>query len=171
MRTNQIVRGLLAAGILLGASCVFSTAALAGQADYTPIKVQDGGTITGTVKWTGAQPKIPKLPITKNVEICDPESQKTRDLERIVINPEGNGVANTVVFLRGVTRGKAMDLPEARATLDQHTCRYLPHILLVPQGGTLKIKSSDPVLHTVQMFGVATNNVPFPFRTNLFRSR
>jgi hypothetical protein len=164
MRTNQIVRGLLAAGILLGASCVFSAAAVAGQADYTPIKVQDGGTITGTVKWTGAQPKIPKLPITKNVEICDPESQKTRDLERIVINPEGNGVANTVVFLRGVTRGKAMDLPEARATLDQHTCRYLPHILLVPQGGTLKIKSSDPVLHTVQMFGVATNNVPFPFQ-------
>jgi hypothetical protein len=163
MRTNQIVRGLLAAGILLGASCVFSAAA-AAQADYTPIKVQDGGTITGTVKWSGAQPKIPKLPITKNADICDPESQKTRDLERIIINPEGNGVANTVVFLRGVTRGKAMDLPEARATLDQRTCRYTPHILLVPQGATLKIKSSDPVLHTVQMFGVATNNVPFPFQ-------
>jgi hypothetical protein len=164
MRTNQVVRGLLAAGILLGASCVFSAAAAAGQADYTPIKVENGGTITGTVKWTGAPPKIPRLPITKNVEICDPESQKTRDLERIVINPEGNGVANTVVFLRGVTRGKAMDLPEARATLDQRTCRYTPHILLVPQSGTLKIKSSDPVLHTVQMFGAATNNVPFPFQ-------
>jgi hypothetical protein len=163
MRTNQVVRGLLAAEILLAASCIFAAAA-AAQADYTPIKVEDGGTITGTVKWTGPQPKIPKLPITKNIDVCDPDAQKTRDLERIVINPEGNGVANTVVFLRGVTRGKAMDLPEARATLDQRTCRYVPHILLVPQGATLKIKSSDPVLHTVQMFGVATNNVPFPFQ-------
>jgi hypothetical protein len=164
MRTNQVVRGLLAAGMLLAASCIFSSSAAAQTPDYTPIKVEDGGTITGTVKWSGPQPKIAKLPITKNVEICDPEAQKTRDLERIVINPEGNGVANTVVFLRGVTRGKAMDLPETRATLDQRTCRYVPHILLVPQGGTVKIKSSDPVLHTVQMFGVATNNVPFPFQ-------
>jgi hypothetical protein len=163
MRTNQVVRGLLAMAMLLAASSIFAAAA-AAQADYTPIKVEDGGTITGTVKWTGPQPKITKLPITKNIDVCDPDSQKTRDLERIVINPEGNGVANTVVFLRGVTRGKAMDLPEARATLDQRTCRYVPHILLVPQGGAVKIKSSDPVLHTVQMFGVATNNVPFPFQ-------
>ncbi|HEY0702165.1 MAG TPA: carboxypeptidase regulatory-like domain-containing protein [Candidatus Acidoferrales bacterium] len=164
MRTNQVVRGLLAAGILLAASCVFSGVAAAQTADYTPITVENGGTITGNVKWSGPAPKIPKLPLTKNVDVCDPEGQKTRDLERIVINSDGNGVANTVVFLRGVTRGKAMDLPEPRATLDQHTCRYVPHILLVPQGGTLKIKSSDPVLHTVQMFGVATNNVPFPFQ-------
>ena len=57
-----------------------------------------------------------------------------------------------------------MDLPAARQQLDQRTCRYVPHIMIVPQGGTLKIESSDPVLHTVQMFGSATNNIPFPFQ-------
>ena len=53
---------------------------------------------------------------------------------------------------------------EAREHLDQKTCRYVPHILLVPMGGKLNIKSSDPVLHTVQMTGAASNNVPFPFQ-------
>jgi hypothetical protein len=164
MSMNENVRRLLAALILFAAALVCSGRAAAGQADYTPIKVENGGTVTGTVKWTGPVPKIPKLPITKNTDICDPQMQKTRDLERLEINSDGNGVANTVVFLRGVTRGKAMDLPEARQTLDQRTCRYVPHIMVVPQGGVLKIESSDPVLHTVQMFGVATNNVPFPFQ-------
>jgi hypothetical protein len=164
MKIDEKVRSLLAASALFAAALVFSGRAAAGQADYTPIKVENGGTVTGTVKWTGPVPKIPKLPITKNTDICDPQMQKTRDLERLEINSDGNGVANTVVFLRGVTRGKAMDLPEARQTLDQRTCRYVPHIMLVPQGGVLKIESSDAVLHTVQMFGVATNNVPFPFQ-------
>jgi hypothetical protein len=134
------------------------------QADYTTITVENGGAIAGTVSWTGPVPKLTKLPISKNPDVCDPEGMKTRDLERLLINPDGNGVANTVVFLRGVTKGKAMDLPPNRMQLDQKTCRYIPHVMIVPEAGTLKIESEDPVLHTVQMFGVATNNIPFPFQ-------
>ena len=136
----------------------------AAQADYTAINVQNGGAIAGTVSWTGPVPKLTKLPISKNQDVCDPEGMKTRDLERLLINPDGNGVANTVVFLRGITKGKAMDLPPNRMQLDQRTCRYIPHIMIIPEAGTLKIESDDPVLHTVQMFGVATNNIPFPFQ-------
>jgi hypothetical protein len=143
---------------------LFCAGTVAAQTDYIPITVQHGGAISGTVTWTGPIPKVPKLAITKNPEICDPAGLKTRDLERLLINPDGNGVANTVVFLRGITTGKPMDLPADRQQLDQKTCRYTPHIMLVPQSGTLKIESSDPVLHTVQMFGVATNNIPFPFQ-------
>jgi hypothetical protein len=157
-------------GCVVRACCIllfsipFCSGRAAAQADYTVITVQNGGAIAGTVTWTGPVPKIPKLPITKNPDVCDPEGIKTRDLERLLINPDGNGVANTVVFLRGVTKGKAMDLPTNRTQLDQKTCRYVPHILIVPEAGTLKIESEDPVLHTVQMFGVATNNIPFPFQ-------
>jgi hypothetical protein len=155
-------RFALAAGVI-ALAIPFCASRAAAQADYTVVSVPDGGAIAGVVKWTGPIPKVPKLPITKNVDVCDPDSQKTRDLERLVIDDEG-GVANTVVYLRGITKGKAMDLPEAREQLNQKNCRYVPHILLVPQNTSLKIESSDPVLHTVQMFGVSTNNVPFPFQ-------
>jgi Carboxypeptidase regulatory-like domain len=137
----------------------------AAQSEYTVVPIENPGTITGTARWAGSIPKIPKLPITKNADTCDPESHKVRDLERLLINSDG-GVANTVVYLKDISRGKPMDLPEARRHLDQKTCRYIPHIMLVPQGGNLEIKNSDPVLHTVHMMGAASNNVPFPFQNH-----
>lgn len=149
--------------LLLLVSCVGPAAA---QSDYTEVKVNDGGTITGTVKWSGPVPKAPKLPITKDSRVCDPESHKTRDLERLVVDPDG-GVANTVVFLKDISQGKAMDLPDARQHLDQKNCRYVPHILLIPQGSSLQAKSSDPVLHTVHMTGAASNNIPFPMQNQM----
>jgi hypothetical protein len=124
--------------------------------------VNDGGTITGSVKWTGPIPKIPSTTINKDPEICDPQAQKKRDLERLVIASSG-GVANTVVFLKDVSKGKAMELPERRQFLNQKTCRYEPHVLLVPDNGTVHLKSSDPVLHTVHMSGASDYNLPFPF--------
>lgn len=139
------------------------------QATYQVVSVHDAGTIKGTVKWSGPVPHLPSLPINKDPEVCDPDSHKTRDLERLVIGPQG-GVANTVVFLKDVSRGKAMDIPEPRRFLNQKYCRYEPHILLVPENGLLQLKSSDATLHTVHMDGAATYNLPFPF-TNQVVSR
>jgi hypothetical protein len=155
------VRLLAAASLFL-----FGAASASAQSDYSVIKVENGGTITGTVKWSGPTPKAPKLPITKDASICDPESHKIRDLERLEISSDG-GVANTVVFLKDITKGKAMDLPETREHLDQKNCRYVPHIMLIPQGGNLDAKSSDPVLHTVHMTGAASNNIPFPMQNQM----
>jgi len=141
---------------------VCTAAVAAAQAGYQSITVSDGGTITGTVKWSGPVPKIPTLAINKDPEICDPQAQKKRDLERLLVSSNG-GVANTVVFLKDITKGKAMDLPEGRQFLNQKTCRYEPHLMLVPDNGTVQLKSSDPVLHTVHMSGMADYNLPFPF--------
>jgi hypothetical protein len=153
----------VASGVVLFLAITLWTAPTAAQGEYVTIQVADGGTIEGIVKWTGPVPKIPELPITKNLDVCDPQSRKTRDLERLLIDPAG-GVANTIVYLNGISKGKAMDLPSVRQHLDQKQCRYVPHILLVPQGSELQVRSSDPILHTVHMAGAAANNIPFPFQ-------
>jgi hypothetical protein len=132
------------------------------QSNYKVITVSDGGTITGSVKWSGPVPHLASFPITKDPQICDPDSQKTRDLERLIVSSQG-GVKNTVVFLKDVTQGKEFDLPQARRFLDQKHCRYEPHILLVPQSTVLQMKSSDATLHTIHMDGAASYNLPFPF--------
>ena len=139
------------------------------QSDYQVVSLSSPGTIAGMVKWSGPLPRIPSFTINKDPEICDPESHKTRDLERLIVGPQG-GVANTVVFLRNISHGKAMDLPEPRRFLDQKHCRYEPHILVVPQQAELRMKSSDATLHTVHMDGAASYNLPFPF-TNQIISR
>jgi hypothetical protein len=127
---------------------------------YEVVSVQDGGTIRGTVTWQGALPHLTASEINKDPQVCDPLGQKRRDLERLLVAPNG-GVANTVVFLRNITRGKAMDLPVSRRHLNQKSCRYEPHILVVPLQETLTVRDSDPLLHTVQMTGSADYNLPF----------
>jgi len=136
----------------------------ASAQEYQVVDVVRGGTIAGTVKWTGPLPALVKLPVSKDPQICDPEGRKTRDLERLIIGPTG-GVANTVVFLRQITRGKAWDIPPARQTVDQHTCRYEPHIMLVPDNASLRMKSSDATLHTLHMSGAESFNIAFPFQS------
>src|ERR1022692_3012070 len=44
------------------------------QSGYTVIPVTNGGTIAGTVKWSGPEPKGFDVPVNKDPEICDPES-------------------------------------------------------------------------------------------------
>ena len=161
-RARSLVLPFASAAFLLAATSAIP------QAAYEVVTVNDGGTISGTVKWSGAPVKPLTIPISKNQDVCDPEGAKTRDLERLVVGGDG-GVANTVVYLKDVSRGKAMDLPEARRTLDQKHCRYVPHISLVPLHGDFMIKSSDPILHTVQMTGAASFNLPFPFQNQYIK--
>jgi Carboxypeptidase regulatory-like domain len=134
----------------------------AAQSDYKVISVADGGTISGTIKWSGAVPRALDFPITKDPQICDPQGKKTVSLERLIVGSDG-GVANTIVYLKNISAGKTMELPEQRRHLDQHHCHYIPHILLVPESAVLEMKSSDATLHTVHMDGAASFNLPFPF--------
>ena len=138
-------------------------ATVAGFAqDYKVINVLGGGTISGTVMWSGSVPRNLEIPVTKDPQICDPSGKKTIGLDRLLIGPDG-GLANTVVYLRNISSGKPFDLPPQERHLDQKTCRYVPHILLVPVNETLTMQSSDTTLHTVHMQGAASYNLPFPF--------
>jgi hypothetical protein len=148
--------------ILRSLASITFVAAVACAQEYKVISVTDGGTISGTVKWSGPVPHAAEFAITKDTKVCDPDNQKTTDLERLIVGSQG-GVANTVVYLKDIKSGKAMDLPEQRRHLDQKRCRYVPHILLVPQNGNVDMMSSDATLHTVHMDGAATFNLPFPF--------
>ena len=155
------MRGLITRSFLLGACCAAASLA-AAQSDYKVISVTDGGTVLGTVKWAGPVPRQLDFPVTKDPQICDPEGKKTVNLDRLTIGPEG-GVANTIVYLKNISSGKKLELPEQRRHLDQRHCRYVPHILLVPEKADLQMQSSDATLHTIHMDGAASFNLPFPF--------
>jgi len=81
--------------LMLASATVLVTATVGGQT-YRTITVQDGGTIRGTVKWDGALPRVPTLAISKDPQICDPASHKTRDLERILQMKSSDATLHTV---------------------------------------------------------------------------
>lgn len=152
--------------VQLSVSLTFFVASIVASAfaqdGYRVVAVADGGTISGTVKWSGPMPRNLDFPVTKDPEICDPDNKKITNLERLIVGSEG-GVANTIVYLKNISSGKPLDLPAQRRHLDQKHCHYIPHILLVPQNAVLSMQSSDATLHTIHMDGAASFNLPFPF--------
>src|SRR6202046_5950997 len=97
-------------------SFLAAVSAASSQSDYKVVTVVDGGTVSGTVKWSGLVPHALNFPVTKDPQICDPESKKTADLERLAIGPQG-GIANQIVYLKDVSRARDMDYAEKRARL------------------------------------------------------
>jgi polysaccharide lyase family 4-like protein len=147
----------VAMGLVAGFACTALAQEKKAASKYEVVKVDNGGTITGMVKFSG-KPEVIELTTTKDQGTC--HDKKTSP--RLVVDGSG-GVANAIVYLEGITKGKGIeDMPAGM--LDQKECEYHPHVQVVPFDKEFVIKSSDPILHNVHMNqGDATiANVPFP---------
>jgi hypothetical protein len=105
---------------------------------------QGGGTIEADVKYNGA-PVIEKMKVNKDTEKCGTEAV----VEKVVVG--GNkGLSNAVVSVPGAKGAKAA----AKAVLDQHGCKFVPHVVVM-QPGELEIKNSDDILHNLHTYSTA----------------
>ena len=103
----------------------------------TPIS--EVGTIIGEVKFVGTPPVVKKFAVNKDNEACG----KEKSGEELEVGPN-KGIKNAVISVDNVY-GVSV-LPKT-VVLDQKGCQFNPHVLLVPQGGTVKILNPDGVLH------------------------
>lgn len=111
---------------------------------------QGNGTIAGKVVFKGSA-KLGKLPVSKDKDVCGDAKQDPA----LVVAGDG-GVRNAVIQIAGLRQGKT---PAKEAELDQLKCEYVPHVLVVPTGATVKIKNSDGILHNVHT--QSKDNAPF----------
>jgi plastocyanin len=111
---------------------------------------QGKGTITGKVVFKGKHAAA-KLSVSKDKEVCG----NTKADPAVTIASDG-GLKNAVVQIAGLREGKT---PVKEAELDQVKCEYVPHVLVIPTGATLKIKNDDGILHNVHT--VSKQNTPF----------
>ena len=104
---------------------------------------QGGGTIEADVKYNGA-PVVEKLKVNKDTEKCGTEVT----IDKVVVG--GNkGLANAVVSVPG-----AKGATKTKAVLDQHGCKFVPHVVVM-QPGELEIKNSDDILHNLHTYSTA----------------
>lgn len=116
--------------------------------------VTGGGSISGTVKLQGAAPAAKAVEITKDKEVCAAHGEIK--VEEVVVGA-GGGLANAVVSITNITKGKPM---EARTPeLDQVGCKYVPHVLAFPAGSSVKIKNSDGILHNIHTYSTKNPSV------------
>lgn len=103
---------------------------------------EGGGAITGKVLFKGTPPAPKKLEVTKDAAKCGAESVA----EDLVVGPDG-GIRWAVLSLDGASA--AGKKPAATGALDQHGCRFVPHVVVVPKGEEFSVLNSDGILHNV----------------------
>lgn len=142
---NRPMMLALGAGLVLAAST--------GVHAYDGSGAANGGTVKGQVKYAGTPPAPEKIEITKDQAKCGTEAEG-KFKEDLVVGA-GGGIANAVVHIKGIAKGKAFPGGDQPPTLDQRVCQFRPHVVLVPAGGTLSVLNSDGILHNVHTYAEA----------------
>ena len=113
----------------------------------TTAGAQGGGTIEAEVKYNGA-PQVEKLKVNKDTEKCGTEAT----IEKVVVGG-GKGLANAVVSVPGAKGGTM-----AKGVLDQHGCKFVPHVVVMAPG-ELEVKNSDDILHNLHTYSTANPSI------------
>ncbi len=104
------------------------------------------GTITGTVRFSGAPPSMTPYKVTYNENVCGGD----KSLDRLIVGPD-SGVQYAVVYLEGVKSKKGNE-SASKYTIDQKGCEYEPHVLVVDRGDKFTVENSDPLFHNVHVY-------------------
>jgi plastocyanin len=101
---------------------------------------QPTGSLVGRVRVDGKPPARARLPVVKNQEVCGASVVD----DRLAIG-SGGGVRWAVVTVEGA-KGAAPE-GDPGVVLDNHGCRFAPHVLVAQVGQALEVHNSDPILH------------------------
>ena len=110
------------------------------------------GAISGLVVFDGSIPKPRKISVNKDLEVCGKESAS----EDLVISVD-RGIRWAVVSLENLDARTPIK-PDA-SVLDQKGCRFVPHVVIVPNGGRVDIKNSDGILHNFHTFSESNSPI------------
>lgn len=128
-----------AAAIVLSVGLVIVPICAVHAYDEVPA-VSGGGIVSGQVLFHGTVPTRQIIP-NKDLDVCG----GPREDALLEVGP-GMGVANTLVYLAEVPKGKAWPTDGKKPELDNVKCRFEPTIQVIHSGG-LDVVNRDPVLH------------------------
>jgi hypothetical protein len=114
---------------------------------YSVVAVSNGGSIKGTIKASG-QPDETKA-VTKDNAFCG----ESLAAEKFIIGGDG-ALKNAVVMLKEIAEGKDFESKDELVVTNKG-CHFVPHVMVAPKGGMMKVRNDDPLLHNSHFFLVA----------------
>ncbi len=139
-----------------------------------PVSAQQWGTLKGKFVLKGAAPTPDAINVTKDVEVCGKHNLHN---ESLVVG-DGGGIANVVIYLslgRGTKAPAAhpsyAETATAEVSLDNHDCRFEPHVAAMRTTQTLNIGNKDPIGHNTKVDCVKNSaiNPIVPANSNLMQ--
>lgn len=107
------------------------------------IDKNNAGSISGSISFKGALPKMPMLDMSSD-PACPPDPQ----LPEVVVARNGK-LANVFVYVKDADKLGTFAPPSEPVVMDQKGCHYTPHVLGLMVGQPLKILNSDNAEHNV----------------------
>jgi hypothetical protein len=135
--------GLRSLAAALGISLLLASCALASESQTDTVAAAPQGLrLLVRVSAAGEYKLSTLLPVFKNRDFCGANAPN----ETLLIAP-GGGVRNAVVTLYPI--GRAVHAQPSSVLLDNRRCAFVPHVQVAVVGSELRLKNSDPILHTV----------------------
>lgn len=106
---------------------------------YKEASVDNGGTIKGTVTYTGSK-AMGKYTVDKDTEVCTHGGEPD---ESLIVN-DGK-LENAVVYIPDISEGKKWEIESV--TVNNTECRFEPRMQIGRSKGIIIAKNSDPILH------------------------
>lgn len=103
-----------------------------------------GGRIMGVAEIVGDMPRDTIVQPTSDQRVCG------QSLVDVTIQRTGNRLGGVVVWLEDARRGKRVPL-ERRYAVTNESCALVPRVQAALVGGTLNVRSSDPLTHRTRI--------------------
>lgn len=139
---------VIAPAAALGLAALLFAGTLDGR---TADDVRVEATLTGKVVYDGSDiPERSKLDMNSKPEHAEHCLKASDQLDRsMIVNPDNKGIANVYVEIRKVTKDDWES--DEVFVLDQESCRFEPHVKVVPAKSKVKFVNSDPFMHNVNL--------------------
>jgi plastocyanin len=123
------------------------------------VDTSKAGSLTGRVLFDGPAPVNPPIKMSADPScIAANPNGATADLYAV----HDGGLDNVFVYVKDGLGNYYFDTPTEPVKLDQHGCRYTPHVFGVRAGQPLEIVNSDATLHNVHAMPQANQEFNFP---------
>ena len=132
-------------------SCLFLLAwsalcAVHGAEAYEPDPATIGVTIGGRITIAGTIPKAKPLLVHRDIAVCG----MTIPNETLIVDQGSHGLAEVVVSLEGVTKGKPLP-DDFTLVIENRACRFFHRANAAAVGSTLEIRNTDPIMHNTHI--------------------
>jgi plastocyanin len=112
-----------------------------------PVDLATAGAVSGKIILAGSPPtmRVINMAAVPNCAKGHPSPAMTED----VVPGENGTLQNVVVYLKGDFSQYSFETAESPVNLDQKGCTYIPHVLALRVGQSLRVTNSDPATHNI----------------------
>ena len=131
---------------------VFLSGSIAAWA-YEETTVSNGGTVTGTVQFSGELPLPMSFELRRSPDpvYCGALSDGSgyRLLRTVVVGSQ-QGLKDVIVTIEGIEKGKPFGFTETK--LEANICQFVPFVSVMREHHPLTVTNLDPVSHDLQIY-------------------